>query len=850
MRNVIVSIALVLCYWTQTAAVAASHDAGIAAGNAANPFIRGTINQDSAAAVVPGYTATPPESAYYGQPNLSGHANARLVNCALVADDPVCEAQRGAIHSANTPRDAVTAYDPDVISAKDIARNPSIALGSLADYYAGCTTADVFTPPTTRARVCHRHAALSTVTCTRRLIAGTGVDDDRWDDACPDLPSGGRCALTTADVCVDGPSTRRIDGADVTRACWRYERTFSCNGGAPINECAPLAASGCTPAASACRQMNTATGVCEVFQDTYNCPVPAQTTTSAGNCPSNVFCIGTSCFNTAYTNDADFARAMSYMETAREAGVYLDTARMQVFNGERNRCRDRLLTNCCTSDSAGAGMTNQAVFGSGSRLVYDILMNADNRQFIYQGVHALLTGAGFSGSFTSYGVTVAVNGTALPAGSVTLAAGDSIAVAFDPWSLAVTAIIYAVTSATSCDAEEGRLAMKEGARLCHSVGTYCSSCLSILGRCASCLTRSTSKCCFNSVLSRIVNEQGRAQIGKGWGGAEHPDCSGFTVAQLQSLNFAAMDLTEFYASIVPSLPNLEYLQSAAAVRAAQLVAHPRATPPSLPASPQPRPPTYVPTPVPPPGNTPGPQPTPAPTDPNVSPYGQDPALYVSTFSEEFQNGLDRNLWNDHTWDTVGNPTINYAVEDGMLKIWPERDASGQFFNRVIDTDGKFYQTYGYFEIEAKLPVGKGTWPAFWLYNHDDPGTFRPEIDIMEAYAGGGPASGWSDASFHPTAYAPTIWTGAPGVQGGSRMLQDLGDLSSGFHKYALKWEPNKQTFYFDGQEVYSADVSMPDRMYILLDLLFGSASGMPDDSTPTGKNNSFEVNYVRAWTFR
>ena len=42
------------------------------------------------------------------------------------------------------------------------------------------------------------------------------------------------------------------------------------------------------------------------------------------------------------------------------------------------------------------------------------------------------------------------------------------------------------------------------------------------------------KCCFNSMLARIVNEQGRAQVGKGWGGAQSPDCSGFTVAQLQT----------------------------------------------------------------------------------------------------------------------------------------------------------------------------------------------------------------------------------------------------------------------------------------------------------------------------
>lgn len=307
--------------------------------------------------------------------------------------------------------------------------------------------------------------------------------------------------------------------------------------------------------------MNAATGVCEVYQDTYSCPTGPETTTTASSCPANVFCLGSSCFNTSYTNDADFARSMSMMEAAREAGVYLDTNNMQVFKGEANRCRDRLLKNCCYSDSAGAGMTNQSLFGVGSRLVYDVLMNAENREFLYQGVSALLTSGGFSGSFTTYGVTVAVNGTALPAGSVVLASEGNIVVAVDPWTLAIAVVIYIVMSMTSCNEEEGKLAMKEGAGLCHSIGTYCSSCIRILGHCVSCIEHTTGKCCFNSRLSRIVNEQGRTQVGKGWGSGESPDCSGFTIAQLQSLDFAAMNLSEFYASIVPNLPNVNAIQS-------------------------------------------------------------------------------------------------------------------------------------------------------------------------------------------------------------------------------------------------------------------------------------------------
>ena len=66
---------------------------------------------------------------------------------------------------------------------------------------------------------------------------------------------------------------------------------------------------------------------------------------------------------------------VEHLEAAREAGVYLDTDRMTVFNGEVRYCRDRLLKNCCASDGAGGGMSNQSMFGVGSRLVFDALMS-------------------------------------------------------------------------------------------------------------------------------------------------------------------------------------------------------------------------------------------------------------------------------------------------------------------------------------------------------------------------------------------------------------------------------------------------------------------------------------------
>jgi beta-glucanase (GH16 family) len=229
------------------------------------------------------------------------------------------------------------------------------------------------------------------------------------------------------------------------------------------------------------------------------------------------------------------------------------------------------------------------------------------------------------------------------------------------------------------------------------------------------------------------------------------------------------------------------------------------------------------------------------------PTGQDPGAYTLTFHDSFDAGLDRSVWNTERTG-AGVAVTNYAVKGGALKIWPERGTNGKFFDRTFDTEGRFTQRYGYFEMEAKLPKGKGVWPAFWLLGYRD--GRRPEIDILEAYPGG--VAPWgapgADGVPVPMMYAPVVWRDREDQAGYSKVATP--DLSAGFHRYGLKWEPNKTTFYFDGKEVYSLQVTISDPLFPILDLWFGSASGEPDASTPTGESNAFEINYVKAWQFK
>ena len=211
-------------------------------------------------------------------------------------------------------------------------------------------------------------------------------------------------------------------------------------------------------------------------------------------------------------------------------------------------------------------MSNQSMFGVGSRLVFDALMSGRNYDYIRQGLVAFLTSNTSwtaSAGVGAYGITVEfftgdaiVTTTVNIFYSVAISESTGMVVAFDPWTLALAVVITVIMSAMSCNSDEAVTALSEGAHLCHSLGNWCSSCIRILGSCVSCIEHTTGKCCFNSLLARIVNEQGRAQVAKGWGSAQNPDCSGFTIAQLQSLDFARMDLTEFAKS-----PNLTSIQN-------------------------------------------------------------------------------------------------------------------------------------------------------------------------------------------------------------------------------------------------------------------------------------------------
>ncbi|GAA4649312.1 hypothetical protein GCM10023116_15860 [Kistimonas scapharcae] len=93
-----------------------------------------------------------------------------------------------------------------------------------------------------------------------------------------------------------------------------------------------------------------------------------------------------------------------------------------------------------------------------------------------------------------------------------------------------------------CTEEEFQLASQVELQSCHYLGSYCAD--KVLG---SCIEKHKAYCCYTTPLARIMHEQVRPQIGLSWGTAEHPNCQGIPVNDLEKVDWDKVDLDEWIA---------------------------------------------------------------------------------------------------------------------------------------------------------------------------------------------------------------------------------------------------------------------------------------------------------------
>ena len=162
----------------------------------------------------------------------------------------------------------------------------------------------------------------------------------------------------------------------------------------------------------------------------------------------------------------------------------------------------------------------------------------------------------------------------------------------------------------------------------------------------------------------------------------------------------------------------------------------------------------------------------------------------------------------------------FMVHDGVLSIVASRIPAGlkpvlfdnQYISGILTTQNSFAQKYGYFEIRAKVPVGTGVWPAFWLLAND--GGWPPELDVMEG------------RGEEPGAIVMTTHWRHPDTQKIESCEQNftVATAPSEFHNYGALWDRERITYFIDRKPV--ADIRVPvgfdDPMYMIINLAMGA----------------------------
>ena len=376
--------------------------------------------------------------------------------------------------------------------------------------------------------------------------------------------------MKTGSVCLEGPQTRNISGLSVTRDCWRYQDTYLCVDPDMSSDCQELRDRGCGQIGTQC--METAVdGGCVLSENTYQCQASPATTRQVEDCSPRSFCADGKCFDTGFEPDADFGKAVAAMESAREIGTYIDPDTLRIFTGAGSKCTKKLggLVNCCKGGSGGGGgMSNQALAGQmlsnagdyvssvGSPYMYDAMFSSDIPWLMDKAVDAWSSNAwspAFNPSMSFYGVTAQLGG-AVPTGATALGSVGNVQLYFNPATFYIAIAVIVIQELISCEQADQLTAIRKSENLCVALGSYCSK--KVLGVC---LTKKEGYCCFNSRLARIIQQQGRAQLGKSWGSAKSPECSGFTLAEFESLDFSRIDLTEFIREVQPRAMDVQAL---------------------------------------------------------------------------------------------------------------------------------------------------------------------------------------------------------------------------------------------------------------------------------------------------
>ncbi|MDR4968004.1 MAG: family 16 glycosylhydrolase [Acholeplasmataceae bacterium] len=238
--------------------------------------------------------------------------------------------------------------------------------------------------------------------------------------------------------------------------------------------------------------------------------------------------------------------------------------------------------------------------------------------------------------------------------------------------------------------------------------------------------------------------------------------------------------------------------------------------------------------------------------------------WVCIWADEFEGpDIDEDKWNfEIDGGGGGNNELQYyrkenaSIENGNLIITANRESFGgrQYTSARMTTKYKGTFEYVRIVVSAKMPTGRGTWPAIWM------------MPLMNSY-GGWPNSGEIDiveyVGYDPTRIHSTIHTKRfnhmIGTQIGFNKVVE--NLDTEFHEYEMIWSPgNIQSFHngekyaefnyvaqFTQDAPYHEAFPFDQPFYLILNLAiggnWGGVQGVDDSIFPA----TFEIEHVRVY---
>ena len=224
------------------------------------------------------------------------------------------------------------------------------------------------------------------------------------------------------------------------------------------------------------------------------------------------------------------------------------------------------------------------------------------------------------------------------------------------------------------------------------------------------------------------------------------------------------------------------------------------------------------------------------------------------WNDEFNGtSVDLTRWEyEVNGDGGGNNELQYYtaspsnsfVQDGKLTIRAQKETylGKQYTSARMRTRNKGDWKHGRVEVRAKVPYGRGMWPAIWMLPTDWEYGGWPmsgEIDIMECL-GQDPWTVYGTIHFGQSVAAHQ--------QMGGKYTRSGESFAGDFHVFAVEWDSTSFQWFVDGIKYFAATKSSPfdKRFHLLLNVAVGGNwPGSPDEFTAFPQ--AMQVDYVRVY---